>query len=569
MAKLVGINYNAPVQSLGRENVRGPLSVATAQANVAQTKVRVAGQIAGNMAAIGGIRQQMGRQIANAQVRDINRQREFASNMRRMVGAGARLSVDIIKSNAARSLSDYDRGEADDKLALQNSPTSFQQELDPNNPSLGTRSMDTSSAIMPQFQQMQAERKQAILANTNPLARPMVEQLIDDRQADSILEVKEFIIKRARDFTAAEGTELIASAVDREEFGLARKLVNQYASVNTPAKTAQYKIAINSAESEIEIEGKIYDAYQKIAGNSYTERNKKIAKVRNKDVHDGLLAMSDKQQNVENETRRLQKQRIQDDADQQWMIQIQSVDDGEMLVSDMTIPETDNPNTYKAMSLYRKNRAEGKSVINNPEAEDGMYEMARNNPDGFKQFDLNQMFNEIGKEELARLKTVQRSMLDGKESDELKLTGKVKASADRSLLSIGIDKKTEASTYSSLSRLAVREVEAFERDSGKKATQSQIDEIVDRTLKDTVTYEKGFFYGTNEQRIEIEDVSADIINPLADILRSRGIPVNSASLTEASKSYASSLDDIDAALRKSGQPVTLQNRIRMFEKSTR
>ena len=346
--KLPGINYGTAVQSLGREDVRGPVRVAQAQlgavkqqasaaqawASTAQKRASVAGQVAGDMAAIGGIHQRSAREVDQYYAREGQRTAEFSRNMLALADQGMDLTVSIIKTEATETAKKWKEAvDATYQGMTQDDNRTMTMPVDPNDPSMGTKEVSIAGELAPTFQEFLQNSKESFLKDANPWARGMLEDMMDEYSAEASLKMQQTANNWAKDDNYYKSLDIVEDYLEQGTAGIAQAkayMSENPDAFNTPARTADAKNRIDAAEREYEIDGKMRDAYAGVEHLPYAEQQKELMQIPDKDVRQSALAMSDRMENIRREAKNEAKKQRIERAEKSWLEQIRLVDEVEM-----------------------------------------------------------------------------------------------------------------------------------------------------------------------------------------------------------------------------------------------
>ena len=202
-----------------------------------------------------------------------------------------------------------------------------------------------------------------------------------------------------------------------------------------------------------------------------------------------------------------------------------------------------------------KQLAEGKEVETDFETLYGLYEAARDNPTAFSTVNLRDFVDKLSKQDLEQLANMQLSIrnADRRAADAV-IDGFMtnQQIVNDALLSAGLDPtpapgSEQIESVIRLRREVDRQVQALQTRTGKKATNQDVQTIVDELLT-TVTLEKGTWLGfftsgpfTDVQKrigeVTIADMPAQLRRQAEDSLRRNGQVVTDESVLALYRRY--------------------------------
>ncbi|RLB94845.1 MAG: hypothetical protein DRH76_08925 [Deltaproteobacteria bacterium] len=322
--------------------------------------------------------------------------------------------------------------------------------------------------------------------------------------------------------------------------------------------------------------------------------------------------------NIKNETQRKWKENKAKATNEFILQEMQNVDAGKP-ASDMVFPQDLSPDQYKALSSWRDSKIAGKDIVTDRNTYYKLTMMAANDPAKFsdiEQTDLLTYSSKLSDADMRSFMNTQSALVAGQteaaqftESDFSKV---LDTDLKRNLPAEFA--KDEPEAYGAIYYSASKDLEAFETGKSAKATQVEKNKIYNDAFQSYK--EEGMIWGTNE--ISVESIKPERIAPLTDVLRATDTPVtvenitalnddyddnrsryadmfSGAKYTESdlvmawtlekrimqgyselgmsvtrkqlnakTKSFLSDIDQIDAALEATGQPITYDNRFNLF-----
>jgi hypothetical protein len=208
-----------------------------------------------------------------------------------------------------------------------------------------------------------------------------------------------------------------------------------------------------------------------------------------------------------------------------------------------------SPSQRSALRSYAKQLVDGADVETNWQTFYGLMQQAAEDPQAFSRVNLTDHINKLSKQDREQLAQLQLSIRNAdRRSSDAVIDGFMtnQQIVNDALLASGLDPSpqpgsAQVGAVTNLRKEVDRQVQALQTRTGKKATNQDVQAIVDELLQ-TVTLEKGTWLGfftsgpfTDVQKrisdVTINDMPADLKSQAEDSLRRNGaVPTDEAVL---------------------------------------
>lgn len=559
--KLPGIDYERPVQSLGRENVRGPLRVAGAEAALAEKRVSVAGRVAGNMSAIGRIHQGTAREIAGAQRANISRTNQFSRDLGRMVGAGASLTVNIIKADVARDIAEYERKQRElmEGMAGEGAAKTMQVQRDPHDPLQGMKTVSMATDLPAAFKKELGKLNEQTIKNANWMARPMLEEQLGFKSADAEFEIQKMSNAWQKDFSAGQAMESINDAVLREDWTAARQLHSEFRGLFSGAKNATIAKTLDSAQYQSDQDNISFDSANSImkANQGFSAQMKAAEKIKNKDIRQGAIRIIQRHEDTRAYSETQGKKWAAEQVEKNLLHMIQNVPPNEW-----THNENENSSQHLAIESLKQKHILGIAAETVPSTY-RKYIMMDGKALGAA--DILSDVDKLSSSDYKKFMGMKAAVLQGEEPKALKHAQLVDVDMKRAFGGMGLEDfhKSDPEEYAAMFQLVQKEMADYEELSGKTMTDVEQAGIFKRVMGE-YTDRKGW----DTSYSIAEDIDAEKINPLADFLRDSKQPVTTENMIRARDQYEEYRPDYKKFFDNMSMNYTEDDLVNMFEEDT-
>lgn len=201
----------------------------------------------------------------------------------------------------------------------------------------------------------------------------------------------------------------------------------------------------------------------------------------------------------------------------------------------------------RSAQIYAEAKARGIPIQTDPGTFYGLMRQAIENPDAFVRANLMQSRHRLSDSDLQQLASLQLSISrsDKSAADQTLAGFSTKQEIlDSTLTSYGIDPKAKADTpqgkaVAQLQRMLDRRVDAIQTETGKKLTNSEIQQTLDGLLSQSTTVEGSWwnifpggkpFFDSKKRLIDttVDDIPTATKTAIEDARRKRGLPVSDA-----------------------------------------
>lgn len=556
--KLPGIDYNTPVQSLGRENPSGPVRVAAAQASLAEKKVSTASQVAGNLTSIGRIHAAQGREIAASQRSNIARTRQFAADIANVARAGNQLMADIVKADVTRDIAEYERKvtELKEGMAGENAIRTMQVLRDPNDPSQGTKTVSLAVDLPGAFEKELNKLNEQTVNNSNWLARGMMTEMVYNQSESAKLDIQRMANAWQKDFSAGQGLEAINEKVLRQDWAGARELHNELRGLYSGAKNASIAATLDAAQHQSDLDNLAFDSANKITANnnSFTSRMAAAEKIRNKEVRQGTIAIIQRQQ------RTIDYAIAKGKENQVLANRDHNINQMNTLPPDQwTVFEGATAAQRNSFETYRDKMIKNEPVVTDEVLLSDLRKMAFNDWEAFRQVDLQlhrdkleeRYWNELDKLQMANPKTSKETNPYG--------FNKINQIGSDYFAQLGIDNKKKPSQMlkqTKIQNIVYDQVQYLESE-GVKVTDQQVNDMY-RTIAREVN---------EESFIELDVMDNDEF--LQEIIIQSGQYVGADTLTTERQNFLDWATATQDTLRKANKPEATPEELQLIYRRNR
>lgn len=387
--KIPGVVYENPgVQSLGRDNVRGPLGVAKAKANtasivagVAQDRAQTYSKVASDMVSIGGIHQQEARMKDNSAAKTAQYAAEFGANMQNLTNKGMALTVGVIKASAERSFHDVEVLDAETMESIANGPKTMQVDGKTH----GMRTVSTAGGMVSAYDAQMAKVKEDALANANPWSRGLLEGMIDDKIAVGRVEMTSFANKEEKAFYTEDVKNIIEEKLDKGDFKGAQEVATNNRDL-LGKNYSTYTNAIRDSKEADDLVNQSWEATDRIAsqGGSLNEQIKKVSFLPN-EIRDATTTRLVRLDNIKNQSIEQNRVNAKRADNERFSKQINEYYNGDRMIADIEPSANMTGAERRDFESWKSGIARGDTVVTDRGFLSNLRKLSETSPEEFKE----------------------------------------------------------------------------------------------------------------------------------------------------------------------------------------